>query len=68
MGKKIILSVHFGEEKNSRKFNVAAQDSVGKETNVDNWVTQLRKRLVLYWQNINGGPNKRLRRQDMKEN
>lgn len=31
-------------------------------------ITQLRKRLVLYWQNINGAPNKRLRRQDIKEN
>lgn len=44
MGKKIILSVHFGEEKNSRKFSVAAQDSVGKETNVDSWDNTIKKK------------------------
>lgn len=68
MGKKI-LSVHFGEEKNSRKFNVAAQDSVGKgKKNVDNWDSTIKKKTpVLYWQNINGGPNKTLRLQGIKE-
>lgn len=44
MGKKIILSVHFGEEKNSRKLSVAAQDSVGKETYVDNWDNTIKKK------------------------
>ena len=66
MGKKI-TSVHFGEEKKYRKVNVAAQDSVGKETNVDNWDSTIKKTPVLYWQNINGGPNKRLRLQGIKE-
>lgn len=48
MCKKIILTVHFGEEKNSRKFNVAAQDSVGKEANVDSWHSTIKKKTLVY--------------------